>query len=60
MDFSWRSIPESVSTSSQVAPCLYQITGTPISRASAVPIPKLSLVRLMSHELFLTVSMRSV
>lgn len=43
-----------------VAPSAYHRTGTPISKLSAVPMPKLSLVRLMSHELFLTVSMRSV
>lgn len=60
IDFSWRSIPECSSRSSAVAPSAYHRTGTPISRLSAVPIPKLSLVRLMSHELCLMVSMRSI
>ena len=59
-DFSWRSIPECSSRSSAVAPSAYHRTGTPISKLSAVPIPKLSLVRLMSHALCLTVSMRSI
>ena len=60
IDFSWRSIPECLSRSSAVAPSAYHRTGTPISKLSAVPMPKLSLVRLMSHALCLTVSMRSV
>ena len=46
--------------SSAVAPSAYHRTGTPISKLSAVPIPKLSLVRLMSHALCFTVSMRSI
>ena len=60
IDFSWRSIPECSLRSSAVAPSAYHRTGTPISKLSAVPIPKLSLVRLISHELCFTVSMRSI
>ena len=41
------SIHECSSTNSAVAPSAYPMMGTPMSNASAVPIPKLSLVRLM-------------
>jgi hypothetical protein len=48
-------IPLFSSTSSGVAPSLNQITGTPISKASTVPIPKLSLVRFIIPLAFFTI-----
>ena len=53
------STPELESTSSGVAPSLSQKTGTPRQSASAVPIPKLSLVRLMSQRDFLVIAIIS-
>lgn len=55
--FSQIKRPEAWFTSSAVAPWAYHKTGTPIKSASAVPIPKLSLVRLMRPALCLRISM---
>jgi hypothetical protein len=51
--------PEILSTNSGVAQSLYPNTGTPKSNASAVPIPKLSLVKLISHLAFFIISILS-
>ena len=54
--FFFAKIPQSLSTSSAVAPSANQNTGTPIKSASTVHIPKLSFVRLTNPAASLMIS----